>query len=72
MAHIVKNLLAMQETQFWFLGWDDPLENGMATHSVFLLRKSHEQRSPGGLQFTLYIFRLAVEFQFGNNFLIKF
>ena len=23
----------MQETQFWFLGQEDPLEKGMATHS---------------------------------------
>ena len=69
---MVKNLPAMQETQFWFLGWVDPLEKGMATHLVFLPRKSHEQRSPGRLQFTLYVFCLAVEFQFENNFLIKF
>ena len=29
----VKNLPAMQETQVQSLGWDDPLEKGMATHS---------------------------------------
>ena len=32
----VKNLRAMQEmqeTQVWFLGWKDPLEKEMATHS---------------------------------------
>ena len=32
----VKNLPAMQEkqeTQFWWVGWKDPLEEGMATHS---------------------------------------
>ena len=23
----------MQETPVWFLGWEDPLEEGMATHS---------------------------------------
>ena len=27
------------------LGWEDPLEEEMATHSVFLLGKSHGQRS---------------------------
>ena len=27
------------------LGWEDPLEEGMATHSSILLRESHEQRS---------------------------
>ena len=32
-THVVKNLLVMQETQVRFLGWEDPLEEGMATHS---------------------------------------
>ena len=30
------------------LGWEDPLEKGMATHSVFFLGESHEQRSLAG------------------------
>ena len=30
---MVKNLLAMQEMQVRSLGWEDPLEEGMATHS---------------------------------------
>ena len=39
---VVKNLPAMQETQemqvrSW--GWEDPLEEGMATHSSILVRK---------------------------------
>ena len=33
---MIKNLLAMQETQVWSLGWDDPLEKRMATHFSFL------------------------------------
>ena len=33
MAHLVKNLPAMQETPVQFLGWEVPLENGQATHS---------------------------------------
>ena len=32
----VKNLSAMQETWVWSLGWEDPLEKGMATHSIIL------------------------------------
>ena len=44
-AQLVKSLLAMQETQIWSLGWEDPLEKEMAIHSVFLLGKSHGQRS---------------------------
>ena len=33
---MVKNLPEMQETQVQFLGQDDPLEKGMATHSSIL------------------------------------
>ena len=33
---VVKNLPAMQETQVRSLGWEDPLEDGMATHSSIL------------------------------------
>ena len=32
MAQTVKNLPAMQETQVRYLGQEDPLEKGMATH----------------------------------------
>ena len=44
-AQLVKNLPAVQETQVWSLGQDDPLEKEMATHSVFLPGKSFGQRS---------------------------
>ena len=36
MAQMVKNLPAMQETWVRSLGWEDPLEKGMATHSSIL------------------------------------
>ena len=36
MAQMVKNLPAMLETQVRSLGWEDPLEKGMATHSSTL------------------------------------
>ena len=37
-ARLVKNLPAMQETLVQFLGWDDPVEKGQATHSkMFVL-----------------------------------
>ena len=36
-AQLVKNLPAMQETLVRFLGWEDPLEEGMATHSSILV-----------------------------------
>ena len=35
-AQLVENLPAMQETQVQFLGWEDPLEKGMATHFSIL------------------------------------
>ena len=35
-AQMVKNLPAMQETWVQSLGWEDPLEEGMATHSSVL------------------------------------
>ena len=35
-AQLVKNSPAMQETPVRFLGWEDPLEEGMATHSRIL------------------------------------
>ena len=40
-AQMVKNLLAMQETWVWSLGWEDPLEKGMATHSSILAENFH-------------------------------
>ena len=35
-AQMVKNSLAMQDTWVRSLGWEDPLEEGMATHSSIL------------------------------------
>ena len=41
----VKNLPAMQKTWVRSLAWEDPLEEGMATHSSILLENSYGQRS---------------------------
>ena len=49
MAQLVKNLPAMQETQVQSLGWEDPLEKGMATHSSILAWKIPWTEEPGGL-----------------------
>ena len=35
-AQLIKNLPATQETLVQFLGWEDPLEEGMATHYSIL------------------------------------
>ena len=45
---MVKNLPTMQETQVQSLGQEDPLEKGMATHSIFLPGEFHGQRSLAG------------------------
>ena len=47
---MVKNLPAMQETRFQSLGWEDPLEKGMATHSSILAWRIPWTEKPGGLQ----------------------
>ena len=55
MAHWVKNLLAMQETQeTWVrsLGWEDSLEEEMATHSSILQWRIPWTEEPGGFQTT--------------------
>ena len=44
-AQMVKNLPAMPETQVWSLGQKDPLEKGMAMHSVVFLENSVEGES---------------------------
>ena len=49
-AQMVKNLPAMQETQVLSLGWEDPLEKEMATHSSILAWRIPWTEKPGGLQ----------------------
>ena len=49
-AQWVKNPPAMQETQVQSLGWEDPLEEGMATHSSILAWRIPWTEEPGGLQ----------------------
>ena len=50
MAQRVKRLLAMQETWVRSLGWEEPLEKEMATHSSILAWKNPWTEEPGGLQ----------------------
>ena len=49
MAHTVKNLPAMQETWVPSLDWEDPLEEGMATHSSILAWRISWTEEPSGL-----------------------
>ena len=48
---LVKNLPAIQETWVWSLGWKDPPEKGMATHSSILAWRMPWTEETGGLQF---------------------
>ena len=53
---VVKNLHAMQEPQemqVGSLGWEDPLEEGMATHSSILAWRIPWTEEAGGLQSTV-------------------
>ena len=47
---MVKNLPAMQEMQVCSLGWEDPLEKGMASYSSILAWRIPWTEKPGGLQ----------------------
>ena len=50
MAQTVKIHFAIQETQVWFLGQEDPLEKGMVTHSSILAWRIPQTEEPGRLQ----------------------
>ena len=47
---MVKDLSATWETWVQSLGWEDPLEKGMATHSCILVWRIPWTEEPGGLQ----------------------
>ena len=48
-AQTVKSLPAIQETQVQSMGWEDPLEKGIATHSTILAWRIPWTEEPGGL-----------------------
>ena len=50
MVQIVKNLPAVWETWLRSLGWEDPLEKEMATHSSILAWRIPWTEQPSGLQ----------------------
>ena len=49
-VQMIKNLPAMQETWIRSPGWEDPLEEGMATHSIILAWGTPSTEEPGRLQ----------------------
>ena len=50
MVQRLKHLPSMQETWVLSLGWEDPLEKEMATHSSILAGRIPWSEEPGGLQ----------------------
>ena len=48
-AQAVKNLPAIQETQVQSLGWEEPLEKGIATHFSILAWRIPWTEEPDGL-----------------------
>ena len=50
MAPMVKNLPAVWETWVQSLGWEDPLQKGIAIHSSILAWRIPRTEEPGGLQ----------------------
>ena len=52
-AQTVKNLPAMRGTRVWSVGWEDPLEKGMTTHSsihAWSIPQTEEPLSLGSLR----------------------
>ena len=52
MGQTVKNLRALQETSVLSRCWEDPLEEGVASHSSVLAGRIAWTEEPGGLQST--------------------
>ena len=48
MAQMIRNLTAMRETWVQSLGWEDPLEEGMATTPIFWPGEFHGLYNPWG------------------------
>ena len=51
-AQTVRNLSAMQKMRVRFLGWEDPVEEGMATHSSIFDWRISWTEEPGRVQST--------------------
>ena len=68
MAPLVKNRPAMQETWVQSLGWEDPLEKWMATHSSILAWRFHGLYSPWGRKESDMTEQLSLSFFMAINF----
>ena len=74
-AQMIKNPPAMQETWVQSLVWEDPLEEGMATHSSILAWKISMDRgawrAPGGLGMTEQLSTLTSTIHATYDFIFK-
>ena len=72
-AQRLKRLPPMQKTQVRSLGWEDPLEKEMVTHSSILAWRIPWMEKPGRLQSTESQTRLShfTSFQYSNSLLDK-
>ena len=76
-GQMVKNPSAKQEPQVWYVGGEDPLKQGMATHSMFLPREFHGQTSlvgcrPWGHKESDATERLNIHTQILDNIMVHF
>ena len=69
-AHMVKNLPAVQETRVQPLGQEDPLEKGMATHFSILAWRIPWTEQFGRLQFMESTFTLSVTYVYSWSFTV--
>ena len=65
-AQTVKNLPAMWETWVWSLGWEDPLEKGVATYSSILAWRIPQTEESGELQ-SMGLQRVFGSYEYFNN-----
>ena len=65
-AQMVKNLPAMWKTWVWPLGWEDPVNVGMATHSSILAWNIPWTEDSGGLQ-TMGLQRVRHDWETKNS-----
>ena len=66
-AQMVKRLLAMWETRVQSLGWEDPLEQEMTTHSITLASKIPWTEEPGRL-YSVGLQRVGRDWDFNFHF----
>ena len=70
-AQLVKNSPAMRETWVQSLGWEDPLEKGMATHSSILAWRIPWTEESGRLQSIIQLYQIVIrELVFQNCYVI--